>query len=45
MLVGCTVPGSNLSVDGKNVITTSAKEPQDISKLVNVYPLYADNVA
>ncbi|HIF9071218.1 TPA: polysaccharide export protein [Photobacterium damselae] len=45
LLVGCTVPGSNLSVDGKNVITTSAKEPQDISKLVNVYPLYADNVA
>jgi len=45
MLVGCTMPGSNLSVDGKKVINTSATQQTDISDLVNVYPLYADNVA
>ncbi|HIF9179501.1 TPA: polysaccharide export protein [Photobacterium damselae] len=45
MLVGCTVPGSNLSLDGKKVINTSATQQTDISDLVNVYPLYADNVA
>ncbi|RDL31293.1 sugar transporter [Photobacterium damselae] len=45
MLVGCTMPGSSLSVDGKKVINTSATQQTDISDLVNVYPLYADNVA
>ncbi|WP_315903247.1 polysaccharide export protein [Photobacterium sp. TY1-4] len=41
MLAGCTVPGSHLSVDNKNVVTTGSEQTKDISEQVNVYPLTA----
>ncbi|WP_304414201.1 polysaccharide export protein [Photobacterium atrarenae] len=41
MLAGCTVPGSHLSVDNKNVVTTGSEQEKDISEQVNVYPLTA----
>ncbi|WP_413283682.1 polysaccharide export protein [Vibrio sp. MA40-2] len=45
-LVGCTVPGSHLSTDNKNVILAAEDETQpDISDVVNLYPLTAQSVA
>ncbi|PSW03851.1 polysaccharide export protein [Photobacterium lipolyticum] len=45
MLVGCTLPGSHLSLDNKNVITTNEEQDSDISERVNVYSLTADAVS
>ncbi|MGF1679703.1 polysaccharide export protein [Photobacterium minamisatsumaniensis] len=44
MLAGCTVPGSHLSVDNKNVVATNQGENSDISEQINVYPLTASAV-
>lgn len=44
MLVGCTVPGSHLTVDNKNVADTQGEE-YSISEQVNVYPLTANVVS
>ena len=43
MLVGCTIPGSNLSLDGKKVIESSTSDT-DLSQHVNVYPLSMNNI-
>ncbi|MEC6798273.1 polysaccharide export protein [Photobacterium sp. S4TG1] len=43
MLVGCTIPGSNLSLDGKKIIESSASDT-DLSQHVNVYPLSMNNI-
>ncbi|WP_320153678.1 polysaccharide export protein [uncultured Tolumonas sp.] len=39
MLSGCTIPGSNLSVSGKNQIIEPSSSDTDIDKLVDVYPM------
>lgn len=44
MLVGCTVPGSHLTVDDKNIVTSSQSQDSDVSDQVNVYPLTANTV-
>ncbi|GAL08784.1 polysaccharide export lipoprotein Wza [Photobacterium aphoticum] len=48
MLAGCTVPGSHLTTDNKNVIKETAgsqhKEETNISDQVNIYPLTAGRV-
>ncbi|MGF1740546.1 polysaccharide export protein [Vibrio profundum] len=44
MLGGCAIPGSNLSVSDKNIVTTDSEQQTDISKQVNVYPLTASTV-
>lgn len=43
MLVGCTVPGSHLTIDDKKVIEVRDQE-SDIAEQVNVYPLTASVV-
>ncbi|RWX56607.1 polysaccharide export protein [Photobacterium chitinilyticum] len=43
MLVGCTVPGSHLTLDDKKVIEVQNQE-SDIAEQVNVYPLTASVV-
>ena len=43
MLVGCAIPGSSLSLDGKKVIESSASDI-DLSQHVNVYPLSMNNI-
>lgn len=48
LLTGCTImPGSHISLDGKNVVQESEqqKEENDISSRVNVYPLTPNTVA
>ena len=44
MLVGCAVPGSNLSLDGKKIIHPTTTSKKDLSQLVNVYPLSINNI-
>ncbi|MGF1872905.1 polysaccharide export protein [Photobacterium indicum] len=44
MLVGCTVPGSHLTVDDKNIVTSNQSQDSDVSDQVNVYPLTANAV-
>ncbi|MCD9544479.1 sugar transporter [Photobacterium carnosum] len=44
MLVGCAIPGSNLSLDGKKIIAPSTIPTKDLSQLVNVYPLSINNI-
>lgn len=44
MLVGCTVPGSHLTVDDKNIVTSGQSQDSDVSDQVNVYPLAANTV-
>jgi len=44
MLVGCTVPGSHLTVDDKNIIASNQSQDSDVSEQVNVYPLTATAV-
>ncbi|WEM41579.1 polysaccharide export protein [Photobacterium sp. DA100] len=44
MLAGCTVPGSNLTIDDKNVVASQQERDSDISEQVNVYPLTASAV-
>lgn len=39
ILSGCTIPGSNLSVSGKNQIVDPNESATDIDKLVDVYPM------
>ena len=43
-LAGCTVPGSNLSLDGKHVVAVADGDSTNISDRVNVYPLTANTV-
>ena len=43
-LAGCTVPGSNLSLDGKHVVAVADGDSTDLSDRVNVYPLTANTV-
>lgn len=45
ILVGCTVPGSHLDVDDKNVVEVNEEQKKDISEQVNVYPLTASTVS
>ncbi|PSW19497.1 sugar transporter [Photobacterium sanctipauli] len=47
MLAGCTVPGSHLTVDNKNVIASNDAQgaESDINEQVNVYPLTAAAVS
>jgi len=45
MLVGCTVPGSHLDIDGKNVVKVSEEQKNNISEQVNVHPLTASTVS
>ncbi|MGR5144706.1 polysaccharide export protein [Photobacterium sp. DNB23_23_1] len=44
MLAGCTVPGSNLTIDDKNIVASQQERDSDISEQVNVYPLTASAV-
>ncbi|PSV46797.1 polysaccharide export protein [Photobacterium indicum] len=44
MLVGCTVPGSHLTVDDKNIVASNQSQDSDVSDQVNVYPLTANAV-
>lgn len=44
MLAGCTVPGSHLNVDNKNVMVSSNSEELDLSEHINVYPLTPSKV-
>ena len=44
MLVGCAIPGSNLSLDGKKIIHPTTTSTKDLSQLVNVYPLSINNI-
>ncbi|MDV5172140.1 polysaccharide export protein [Photobacterium rosenbergii] len=44
MLAGCTVPGSHLTIDDKNVVASQQERDSDISEQVNVYPLTASAV-
>ena len=45
LLVGCTTPGTHLTTDDKNVILPSdEQQAEDISDVVNLYPLTAQNV-
>lgn len=44
MLAGCTVPGSHLTIDDKNVVASQQERDRDISEQVNVYPLTASAV-
>ena len=39
ILSGCTIPGSSLSVSGKNQIVDPNESATDIDKLVDVYPM------
>ena len=45
MLAGCTVPGSNLTVGDKTVVSTGEPQDSDISEQVMVYPLTAGMVS
>ncbi len=45
MLVGCTVPGSHLNVNNKNIVAIDSEQKTDISEQVNVYPLTAGTVS
>lgn len=49
LLAGCTIPGSHLSLDGKNVIQSETSSDDDsdndISSRVNVYALTPNSVA
>ncbi|WP_273858894.1 polysaccharide export protein [Photobacterium sp. GSS17] len=44
MLAGCTVPGSHLNVDNKNVMVSSNSEELDLAEQINVYPLTPSKV-
>ncbi|EAS44625.1 sugar transporter [Photobacterium profundum] len=44
MLVGCTVPGSHLTVDDKKIVASNQSQDSDVSDQVNVYPLTANAV-
>ncbi|MGF1726753.1 polysaccharide export protein [Photobacterium nomapromontoriensis] len=49
MLAGCTVPGSHLSTNNKNVIVTNdaaaeTNQQSDITDQINIYPLTASRV-
>ncbi|MGF1862445.1 polysaccharide export protein [Photobacterium profundum] len=44
MLVGCTVPGSHLTVDDKYIVSSNQSQDSDVSDQVNVYPLTANAV-
>ena len=44
LLVGCSMPGSNLSLDGKHVAKTNVDAQKQLSDRVNVYPLTVNNI-
>lgn len=44
LLTGCSLPGSHLNVENKNIIADNSDSNVDISKQVNVYPLTARKV-
>lgn len=50
LLAGCTIPGSHLSLDGKNVVQSESNSDgddsdNDISSRVNVYALTPNSVS
>ncbi|MGR2768002.1 polysaccharide export protein [Photobacterium ganghwense] len=44
LLTGCSLPGSHLNVENKNIVADNSDNNVDISKQVNVYPLTARKV-
>ncbi|MCD9526036.1 polysaccharide export protein [Photobacterium carnosum] len=45
LLVGCSMPGSNLSIDDKHVAKTNVDAQKQLSDRVNVFPLTVNNIS
>ncbi|EJL6400275.1 polysaccharide export protein [Vibrio navarrensis] len=45
LLAGCTVPGSHLPTDNKTRVETNQSEENDLSQMVNLYPLTTQTIS